>query len=230
MGHPDFQDYSNWRGPVLAAGSPIVTTVAQYQVNGYVTNFASLFVSIGTAFNNGGVVDISFYTDTTRAVKTGNFSWQLWDTAVQVFIPVTGNFAELTITTANAGNQQFNVFVGPSNVSVPRATYTAAFNQIEAVSLSVPASTTSFFQVPQTQTGLVYVSLMPNDTTGKLNFSLFELDDTGTAQGALIKHPGFTTDAYLSTACGERVLQAQIQNTDGVSAHVLAYRVRVQSQ
>lgn len=230
MGHPDWQSYANWRGPIVDIGTKIITSATPYAADAVETNYASLLVRVGTAFNNGGTASVTFYTDSTKTQQAGSFSWQLWDCALQVIIPVLGNFAEFGLSTNNAGNQTFFVFIAPTNTTVDRPTYTSGFNQVEANSLVVPISSTSFFQLPDLIAGQVFLSATPSDATGKLNLKLVELDDTGTQQGVLIERRGFTVELNISTACGERILQLQISNTDGAATHALSYRVRTLSQ
>src|SRR5216683_4682565 len=229
-GHPDGQSYALWRGNALLSAQETVTNIAPFALDAIVTNFASLMVHVQAAANNGGAVTAQFFNDAGHTQLAGQFSWQMWNCDLQVTVPILGNYLHFTITTTNAGNQVFTCYLAPSNVAVTRPVYTAGFNQSEGLGVAVAATVTSFFQLPDIVTGTVYLFANEKDAASKLVVFINELDATGAAVGALCSASLGTTEALLSTACGERVLQLGIFNSDGAASHSLDYRIRTLSQ
>jgi hypothetical protein len=229
-GHPDGQSYALWRGNALLSAQQTVTTVTPFALDAIVTNFASLMVHVQAAVNNGGTVIAQFYNDAGHTQFAGQFSWQLWNCDLQVTVPILGSYLHFTITTPNAGNQVFTCYLAPSNVAVTRPVYTAGFNQNEGLNVAVAAGVTSSFQLPDIVTGTVYLFANEKDAASKLVVFILELDATGASAGPLASVNLGTTQTLLSTACGERILQLGIFNSDGAAPHSLDYRIRTLSQ
>ena len=229
-GHPDDQAYVQWRGPVFASGNQVVTIAAPLTVDQYVTNYASLHIFASAVFGNGGIVTVTFFTDSTKTVQVDAFTWNVWSSSLQVTVPVLGNFAEFTITTRNAGNQSFMVFLAPCNIAVPRPVYPASFNEVNGLAISIGANVTTTYQLPQVVAGTAFVSLRDIAASGKFSVQLRDLDDQGNEVAELMFAGGFTGAVNVSSGSGERVLRLAVFNSDGAAAHTINFRVRTLSQ
>lgn len=229
-GHPDGQNYPVWQGtPNFQAGA-VVTSVAPLVMDATVTNFASLHIRIT---NVTGAITATFtdYADQAKTKVAFSCFWIIvTNTVLDVTFPSVAGFAELVMTTGQAGNQTADVLLQPTNVSEPKRVYTlGGFSQF--VNFQNVAAGADFFDTMHfIMQGSGYLFLAPSDASGKLQFTLFDRSEAGAPQGTIYFNPGSAgVIGPIPVMQDVFPVVLQVHNTDGVGGHTFSYRYQVNS-
>jgi hypothetical protein len=222
--HPDWQDYVNWRGPATGAEQSFpVSPTNSYLLNQYVTNWASLFIYVGTTSTQGVTVALRFYTDDTETINVGEFEWQLGNGQIlQCQAPILGNYMVFVVE-QNAGSaQDLNITAIPSTITVPNVVYNCVGNFIEQNNYSVAASTTVAFLFPFVAEGLLSYYIRDPNTSGKLTGQFELASPTNTNDGVVWTSAGDIVTSEGSFNAPNIGLILSITNTD-TSAHAVQF-------
>lgn len=221
MGHPDGQDYAVWRSsPLIDQANFALSATNPLNAQGTITQFQSLAIYAKIIGGLGAIVEGAFYTDSTATHITFDFRWRVPAVSIlQVGVPIMGNFVKLSITTTSAPALSLSAFVEAMNTPVPSPQYINVANKVEANSVSLAPNAQSDLPFPYIGAGRCHVFAQDIGSSGKLNLSVWETDETG-ANLAQIDHVGAmgaqTELDFVMPAVPAHVL---VTNTDGAASH-----------
>lgn len=230
QGHPDYQDYAIWRGPLTVDGFQTVSVGAGYTLtpNLNCTNFASVLLCI-TGITGAGITVAAGFAG--GAVNTPSNFWTLLPgQQLYVLLPAATNRFFLSITTAQAGTQHFNLLVAPTNTPATRITYLNQNNSMHDVSRTLAAGAAMSYVLPYVQEGEIEAMLQPQDTSGKLEMAVTGLGENGlAAYAANLQFAGlvpFQTQAQRVLVGPDPVLIV-VQNDDVANPHTYSMTARM---
>ena len=231
-GHPDWQDYANWRGPAFNASNVAVSLASPYSliVTGTITNFNAIHIMVRNITGAGIVVLLNYQTG---ALVGQQKEWRaIPGQSIDVILPTLGSTLVIQVTSFSAGTQHCDLQIVPVNSSVVKPEYQQTGNYVANSSLSIPASSSASFVLPSVMEGEGYLWAIEGDVANKINVSLNELDDTGAVTDAIFFIPGIsgTIPTVLRFQSGPRPIQINLVNTDGAAPHSVGYMLRVLSQ
>lgn len=226
IGYPDYQDLPNWRGQVFSAGALAVTIASPATVAEYVTNFASVYMRAIITGGTGVKIELNWYTDSTLAVLVLTQDWQLSGAPneLSVFVPAVANYLVAKLTTTNAGTQNVNFTLAPTNVQVPANRYPGPVNANSAVSTPIAANGVLTAPCPRIAEGecWIHVNVAGHATT--FTVVVNELDQTNAAFSTLFRFFSAGPPVNAAIRCGPNVVQLSITNTDA-AAHNFDYYI-----
>lgn len=229
MGHPDFQSYANWRGPIIASQTAFPLSPANpFHVETVVTNYASLFLRVtGAAFNGiPALIVCMFYTDSTKAIQLDSFVWQTtFNAELSVLVPVLGNYMTLDITTTTAGPTNTRITCIPQNLAPTSCSYTPAGSEAIGQNVLVAASTELDAIMPVIREGRISAYVRDTAGSAKFNINLNELDQTGAVISEFASLPLLAAPATIEALGGTNPIRLRIFNTDGAAGHTVNYRL-----
>jgi hypothetical protein len=228
VGHVDYQAYAQWRGPVFAAVTPVITIASPYHTEEYVTNFASVYLHAKVVSGAGYTIAMTFYTDATKTVLLRTLTWVLAfaPTTLAVIVPAVGNFMALDITTAQAGNQQANVQLAPLNIAPGHEQYIETDANSGSASFSIPSGGNLTFNLASIVKGQGYVHARSQNTTDLNDLSVWSLAEDGSQFEQLAERKAQAGDLDVTFLAPGRPVQVVIAN-NGAAAHPFAYHAQV---
>ena len=214
VGHPDFQEYATWRGPALFSGALTITSVTPKTISGYVTAYASAYVTVAQTAGTGVTVKISFYTDSTLATQVGPSDVYVVNNSValNVLVPCLGNFMVVNISTAQAGNQTMSVGVTLSNVQVPAKRWPAAGNRVASLGVILGVGGQLTAQLPQVMEGDGYFSISKSNAAADSNAYVQEENEAQAAISRLVTMSPLQSAISTPFQCGPNPVQVVINN------------------
>lgn len=224
-GHPDYQNYANWRGPLIASNTAWPLTQANpFTASAVVTNYASLCLDITTVNTQGANVNLTYYTDSAHTVAVGSQSWDISpNVELSVMVPVLGNFVILTITTVNPGAGNVSVLCFPTNTPVVSARYQHVGAHQHGTAVSVLALSTQQFVMPRIVEGPMTFFYRDRTTSNKLSFALFLANNDGSAGDRLYFDGPPATVQTVQLLGHNQPMLFQCNNTDTVTAHTFDF-------
>jgi hypothetical protein len=232
IGHPDYQGFAQWRGPVVASGVQSTSIASPYTMAFYLTAYASLWLRV-SGISASMQVTVNFFTDQSETVLAGSVAWTvIGGTELDVLIPALANYAQIVVTTVTAGAQTFTIAALPSNVPATHCTYPITGNYVAQIDVTVAASSAQSFVFPFIAEGDGQVMIWPDDNSGKLQVQVDEL----TISGAVQQHAIFT---QLPTVAATQVfefmannspMEVTIQNNDVAGPHSCKFLARILSR
>lgn len=227
-GHPDFQDYVNWRGTLYKVGSFAITTVAPVNVAEYVTNFASLYLNVQLASGTGITITVNYYTDATLANFAGTFTWILASAPVgmQVIIPNLGNYVTVAVTTGQTGTQAGTLSITPTNVAIPSVRYPVTGNYQHGFSVNINASATLTAPFPYVSEGNGQGQVQCGNATAPYTIEIDELNEGANILDNAFRVSGVTGPQTFTWISGPVPNVLKITNTDTV-AHSYTYHAAI---
>jgi hypothetical protein len=225
--HPDWQDYTNWRGPTFATAFDYpLSLAAPYSESGYVTNYQALVINIAGNPAAGLQVVISYYIDATEAIFMGEQVWNVpTSTALFCMVPVLGNFVTVQVTTTTVAVTDTTIVVTPSNTPCPSIRYNAENNYIAGNTVSIGASSTSIFPLPYVSEGPASIFFRDQSATGKFDVYIILISQTGGA-GNYIYIEGGSNALQFNFIAPRGAIGLRITNTD-TAAHNIDYYLAV---
>lgn len=144
VGHPDWQTYSNWRGPVLYNAGIVVPGGGSLTIGTWpVAHFASVYVELIN--QTGGCNVQARYGEAANAIRPSVV--HLWNvegnSQLSALIPALGNFVQLSATSAGVAGYTANGLVIPTNTAVDRVQYPAVGDWVAADTETVNAGATN---------------------------------------------------------------------------------------
>jgi hypothetical protein len=224
-GHPDYQNYANWRGPLIASNAAFALTAANpFNASAVVTNYASLCLDVTTVNTQGANVALTYFTDAGATVQVGSQSWDLMaNVELSVMVPVLGNFVKLAITTVNPGAGNVSVVCFPTNTPVLSARYQHVGAHQHGTAVTVLASSTQQFVMPRIVEGPMTLFYRDRVVSNKLSFALFLANNDGSAGDRLYFDGPPATVQTVSLLGHNQPMLFQCNNTDAVTAHTFDF-------
>ncbi len=182
-GHPDYQNYASWRGPVYLAETTTIPSGTTITIDEYVTNYASIYLFV-LPTGNGEVVTCTFYTDSSKVAALNFYQWNVSIFgALCAVIPVLGNFVEITVHNAGPNPDTPQIGIVPLNIAHAAITYPIPVNRIARDGLSIPLSSSQTFRLPYLGEGPASLFTRPHSAGGDLSWDVWETDQTGALVG-----------------------------------------------
>lgn len=221
MGHPDWQAYANWRGPIIAAVAGFNLSAANpFHTEAVITNFATLFLNVGQPGAAGCQAKVTFYTDSTKTVTVTSSTWTLnTNCDLRCQIPALGNYMALDVTSSSVAAFPVTIFCLPSNLPVGSTRYTPALASVTGTAVSIPASGTRTDYLPHIAEGPVYAFMKDRVASGKLDFRVYLVNADATINDRLFAADGPITVITANLLGAKNGLATQIVNNDAVNAH-----------
>lgn len=222
MGHPDWQSYANWRGPVYTSTNVLVTNANPISVPQNVTNYASTFLFVSNAGPNGVTAQLVFSSDSTEADQISVNGWNLppgWRVAVQV--PSLKNFARLLIQVQPAQTATVTAQWSPNNINPPKERYIGNGGTVSFESVSIPANTTTTFPSGVLSDGNGTYFFEDTTGSGKLDVVIFTLDSQNNLRYRLAEVPSLGNTASGSFQNDGQPWLVRVQNTDAAASHAI---------
>lgn len=222
MGHPDWQSYAQWRGPVFAQTNVLVTNLNPISIGQNVTNYASTFLTVSNAGPSGVIVQISFSSDGTETDPLSPIVWNLpsgW--RLTVVTPTIKNFARLLVQVQPAQTATVSVQWSPNNINPPKERYIGNSSTVSFASVSIPANTTQTFQPGVLSDGNGTYFFEDTGASAKLDVTIFTVDQTGALLYRLAEVPALGAIASGTWQNDAQPWVVRVQNTDAAAAHVI---------
>lgn len=218
IGHPDNQDYVNWRGPILYDAALAVTTVSSVSIATYVTNFSSMYLRITQTSGVGMTVTVTYYNDATLGVPAGQFRWILNNnTELKVLIPNLGNYAQVSIFTGQAGTQGGIAYIELNNLAVPAARYPVTGNASDGSGVSIASGSSFTAVLPFLIEGDGSAFCQCSSATGPFTIQLDAFDESGTSIGQAFRLLQVMGPQLLAFKTGINPVSFKITNNDTVA-------------
>jgi len=231
VGHPDWQQYTNWRDTFVYDTTFMVNPGQNLAIGDFVTtNWASLILQMD-AFPLGCTLEIEWFADAAGTEDVAaDFFDVTTDCSLYGIIPVKGNLASISVFNPNLAQQNSSLYVQPTNTVV--ANFSAFNSPITDVILGMTLahSTSVNLFTSNLVGGPCYVFFTPNDATGKLNMNLQALDVTKTSFALLANSVGPVAQVSMPLIVPVAPLRASVTNTDTVSSHTFSLSIVTQSQ
>lgn len=223
-GHPDGQNYALWRGPnfvnvlnfPLSAANPL-------QVSGQVTNYASLIIDVFGNPVNGLSVLLEWFADTALTKSITNQGWDVCaGQSLEAIVPCIGNAVRITVSTTTVASTGTPISFFPTNTPAQNNQYFGTDNQVQGLSVSIPAGTFPTIRMPWVMQGQGHVYFRDVAASAHLTLNVITLNADGTRKSILQDAVQPVTGAAFDfTAPGEPI-GLQIVNSD-VVAHTCHY-------
>lgn len=218
IGHPDNQDYVNWRGPILFSGALNITTVSSVNIPTYVTNFASMLLRIAQTSGIGMTVTVTYYNDATLGVPAGQYRWILNNaTELKVLVPNLGNYAQVAIFTSQAGTQGGIGYIELNNLIVPAPRYPVTGNVSSGASVAIANGASFTAVMPFLIEGDGSAFCQCSSATGPFTMEVDAFDESQTLIGQAFRFNGVTGPQLFSFKTSINPVSFKITNGDTVS-------------
>lgn len=220
VGHPDDQSYAIWRGPLPRVGFFNVTAASPVITDIITTNYASLYMFVGP-LTAGVTVALGFYSDSTKVNLLILKSWVIrGGQSVSVIVPSLGNFAEMKVSTAQAGTINTQINIAPVNTPVLIDSYPDSGNIVnDPGNVAVASQVVDYFP-PFVQEGEGQLMFAPTDALGKLNVAVNQINEGGTIDGIVYESLGPTVPVGpILYKTSRKPVKVTITNTDAGAAH-----------
>ncbi len=226
IGHPDWQTYANWRGPILynsgltlpANGSGILFTDA-------VSHFASLYLEV-IGITGGCILEASFGATAATIRSSVVQAWVVQGASqLSAMFPVLGNFVQISAVQAGSAGCTANVFAIATNTPVTGTIYQATGNGVAADNEAIAAGATNAHQLGWVTEGEAYVFLDPLGSAGGLNVTVWALNQSGAHVFPIARWNGVTTILNQSFRTINYPIALEITNTAGAVQHMSYYMV-----
>lgn len=217
-GHPDYQDYVNWRGPIYANLSLDVTSATPFNVSEYVTNFQSVYLFIDLILNNGWTVTVEYFTDNTMSqlVYAKTYVMRSGNT-LSAIIPNLANFINVLVDTGQVGTMAGYMYLAPQNNPTPRIHYPMQDNNLSKLNLSVPGTSNVTFLMPYVMEGDGMLSVSADVFTGGPQVSIIELNEAGVGIARVLPLTTFGAPSIYEFKSPPNPIQIEIINNDAVA-------------
>lgn len=232
QGYPDWQNYPAWRGEVYSNESASCVTGTPFEVDTYVTNWQSLYFAVSNC-SQACTVACTWWAVPFTAPAVANLFWVLQDTVeIAAITPVLGNYLQFDVTTAESGTCTFDVTLAPLNMPAPKTVYPLPGNTSAGVDVSIAASGSETFLMPQTMEGLAYLSYRGRDASGELTVTVQDINEAG---GELTRLYGASLPAnedqvLVNLSMQRYPIQLVVANADAANAHAIDFRLQGLSQ
>jgi hypothetical protein len=224
-GHPDDQSYASWRGDIIAANSAFSLSLATpFHANAIVTNWQSLTLEVITAQLSGATVTVTYFSDPTFAIITGQLQWQISNTCdLQCIVPVLGNVMALDISTSGVAAGNLSVMCLPANNAVSATRYWQPKNTAHNTAHSIAPLGTFTDDLPHVSEGPGYLYFRDRQNSGKLTMGLFAVNPDNTL-GNRLYFDDTPARPFNTTFIGARhPIAIQIANVDAVNTWTFDY-------
>lgn len=232
VGYPDHQAYAQWRGEPLFGTGFTVTNGAPLIVQNWVTNFESLAINVQFGVGTGVTLTVTFYTDSTLTVPCGFYTWVLSGSGVdlQVIVPCLGDWMFAELSTGQAGSQQGNMTLEPSNIPVDLPAYQQSGNYIAGHNVTINPGVTLVITLPFVVEGLGYFRVEDNTAGKQFDMTCNVLTEGGATLTTIDRQLGQTGGQKL-TGLQIPALTTQILiKNDDVAAQTFTYFFMVNPQ
>lgn len=218
IGHPDWQTYSQWRGPTfvnqsvtaLANSTTVVGTFA-------VSHFASLVLYVKNVVG-GGTISFQYSEDGTTFITGFGPSWRIWQgSAMNVTVPILGNFVRVVVSAPVANSFVGDITLVPTNVTVPRNQYQGSEMDVHASGVNIAAGGTSNFQLPAIAEGFAYARLDPLGVANQLSIIVYALSETGAGEYIVWRRDKVAAAVDGQFLAPQQSLLVQLVNADVVA-------------
>lgn len=219
-GHPDFQDYAQWRGPFLINTAWTCNNASPFTAEQIVTNFASVYLSITQTSGTGVTVFCQFYSDSSFTFLVGQKAWILNpNLPLNVMVPAMGNYCKLVIQTSQAAAAGGTVLFAPTNIIIGKVTYPQLTLTKEANNQTVGAGVTMPFPVIGIQEGpgILYVNPRTGGSTQVI--TLDSLNEAGNVQYHIVQFPAITVPTTINFIATPTPMVINIDNTGAGAAN-----------
>lgn len=220
-GHPDDQSYASWRGPLLGSATAAhIDSTHPITVQGYVTNFASIFLFLSNINPVGLQVQVVFFVDATQAQLCGSTAWTIRQGGgLSCYTPALGNFVVITLSTNDATGGTILYTFAPSNTPCSSARYNSSGALVEQFNQSIAANTTSNFSLQTVAEGPASVYFNDLAASTHLSFGVITVSDSGVRTGRIlfVAAPATVFNGVLYVPRGP--IAVQVVNNDGAAAH-----------
>lgn len=224
-GHPDGQNYAIWRGTIFLANvTQAISNAAPINVQGQVTNFASLAINIAGGTAGGVTATVTWFTDQTATQQTAIQSWIIpAGCQLGVIVPCLGNFVKIQITTPTAPVTTIAVAIYPDNTPVSAPSYVWENGQIGQLALSIPAGGSTIVLMPQVMSGRGHYYFVDGTSSTHLSAHVITVTQAGAISTRLASaFAPFTVFQGDFVVSGEPI-GVLISNNDGAAAHLVDY-------
>ena len=225
-GRADFQAYASWMGTPIVIPSttynPGTTVIEDLSLS----NYSALNILAFDVAGNGNI-QFQFFTDSTKTQSVDVFRYVLVNgAALNLTVPMISPFVEISAVVEAAQTLTMISLFTPNNEPVLRPTYPGQVRSLNGYLDSIAASATIFSSQQYIIGGEGYAYFRPSDSSGKLDFIINVLGDTGAVNYELLSFRGATTPQNTRIICPPQPIQIQITNNDGAAAHVASWSLQ----
>lgn len=230
FGFPDYQQYPQWRGSWSSVASANVTSAAPVTFSQNVTAYASIVLIVNCTSGTGVTVKVQFFTDSTMAVALGQFTYVITNGyGLNVIIPASGNFVEVTISTGQSGTQVVSYAIQPTNIAPTVPSYPVPTDYLGAIGLNTAAGATTKLSLSQVCEGIGYSTCNPEAGGAHVTYTVVELGEDGNAKDYLARSVNPAGPVTMQFLAGKNPIQLWINNT-GTSTHANDWSLGVQGR
>lgn len=220
IGHPDYQTYANWRGPIVAFLSfSIVQNIAR-NFQFVATNYASLHVKASLSVGTGVTISITFFTDNTLTQAAGQYQYILNANAnnVDVVVPVLSNVCQLQFLTVQPSGATCTVAADLMNILVTKPVHQGPPLIETGFQVSIPAATTDTFVTTWVREGAGNLFIAPDTGAGQYSMSLAVTTESGSTLCLILQAATQTAAINLPFVGQNAPLTLSIRNNAGAAA------------
>lgn len=227
-GHPDFQSYTQWRGPILFKGAYSITSPQSTGSSGFVTNWASLLIRVVLTSGTGVTVTVTYYDDQTLTNKAGTYQWicSFAPVTLSVVVPNLGNWAVVSISTGQAGANAGTAYVAACNLLVPGPRYQVTPNAASGFSVNIIAGATLSTLLPYVAEGNGTVFAQCSVATAPYTVEVDHLNEGANILDEPARVASVTGPQLLNYIASAYPLLLKITNNDA-AAHTYTYHAQV---
>lgn len=219
-GHPDFQDYAQWRGPFLINTAWNCSSGTPFTAEQVATNFGAIYLSITQTSGTGVTVFCQFYSDSSFTFLVGQKAWILNpNLPLNAIVPALGNYCKLVIQTSQPAAAAGTVLFAPTNIPVGKVTYPQLTLTKEANNQTVAATSSTPFPVIGIQEGPGILYVNPRTAGSTQVITLDSLNEAGNVQYHIAQFPAITVPSQINFIGTPTPMVVTIQNTGAGAAN-----------
>lgn len=163
-GHPDWQTYASWRGPVLQdAPISLGPSGSASIASGYIPHYSGLSIKVDTGAG-GGILQVNSATSESASNFLTDSQWIIApDGQLNVTTPVASGYVDVALNASGTLGFDRNVSIVETNVATGKANYFALTTMLQPGPVALAAGTTQQF---------LFMDLIAGDATLKMAASV----------------------------------------------------------
>ena len=224
VGHPDYQDYANWRSTPILAESITVTSTSPVAVGAYITNYSSLHCGLFVNSGVGVTVTVQFWKDDTQTYAVGAQQWVVTEgVGLNCVTPAMADYVVVTISTSEAGDQVCGTFFEPTNVAATSVLYIQTGNTVSEYDVSIGAGDSLTLLMPQVMEGSGYLAIESTETSSVSNVIVNQLGENGNPNARIAQSNDIGADFSTTFQTSVGPVQIIVENTGAAAFNYYIY-------
>ena len=228
---PDWQQFPNAQSDNLFSAFSATLAPGTYPTAMIpALSWSSIMIAVG-ASAGAGQIKLNHFADAAGTQQIDSDTWPFnAATALRVRSPLRGKYVRLDIIVTSAGNLTGQFWANFLSASSERISFPVGSQNLSDFNHTLAASATKTYTIGEIVGGQAFFYIKPYDASGKLNVFMYVVDELGNSGQLICDFGSPTAIIRQQLAVPDKIIQVEIDNTDGAASHTYDFSLTVPPQ